>query len=249
MHKTRESIDEQQKASGLIDFEFFYRQLCEPVKKRPVIFSNPMVQAIREGKKTMTRRIIKPQPDGELFGEGHFPRTKESIKKGWNGYKDGKPHLWGCRYGKPGEGLWVKETFMPALIGMDDGGIDQYGYIYKADGPACYKHIVEQMEDQRWKPSIYMPRVASRINLLITNIRVERLNQISHSDAIREGIEVIRERRPLPTVYKCYTGSHDDSGYYDPRMSFFSLWESINGFNSVELNPWVWVIEFGRIEK
>ena len=208
-----------------------------------------MVQSILEGRKTMTRRtnglkIINTNP-----GDFQFEWADFILKKPWRFTQKSSVNEISlkernfnqvairCPYGVVGDLLWVRETFMPCAI------YDKPIYLYRADGPECYEHIVERMEDQRWVPSIYMPRTASRITLRITDIRVERLNQISNTDAISEGIEVIRE-----TVYKNYVGKDFDSGYYDPRMSFFSLWESINGFGSVELNPWVWVIEFGKVQ-
>ena len=96
----------------------------------------------------------------------------------------------------------------------------------------------------KWTPAIHMPKVACRIFLEIISIRVERLEDISHDDSISEGIE----RMPIELWWKNYL-NHPLPGVSNPRESFISLWKSINGNDSWESNPWVWVIEFKRIEK
>lgn len=189
----------------------------QPVKERPILFSAPMVRAILYGRKTQTRRIMK-----DPFND--------------------------CPYGKPGDRLWVRETWAnvktePTWTGAamcEEGQI-----VYRADfGP--------EPVDWNWRPSIHMPRAASRINLEITGIRVERLNDISESDAVAEGIESFR---PVPGdgpgsiydgyIYKDYTGKNAVPYFItDPRESFRTLWESINGPGSWGKNPWVWVIDF-----
>jgi hypothetical protein len=131
-----------------------------------------------------------------------------------------------CPYGQPGDRLWVRETFQRFT---DDGEI-----LYKAD-PAGFEAMNEYKRDEcleaRWRPSIHMPRQLSRITLEITAVRVERLQEISEADAMAEGI-------PHSEV------SPPDMG----RFTFRHLWESINGPGSWDSNPWVWVIEFRRVE-
>lgn len=213
---------------------------------RPILFSTPMVQAILSGRKTMTRRIWRNpyhplleaipcdcSPTEGLI-EIEFQKDLIALNGKFIESLKGQRRWLGCPHGVPGDGLWVRETWL-----FQDR--IYIGYKYKADLSDEAAKIV------RWKPSIYMPKAACRINLEIKQIRFERLNAISKADAISEGIKVIRERNPLPLVYKNYADKKEDSGYYDPRMSFFSLWDSIHGFGAVELNPWVWVIEFDKI--
>jgi len=167
------------------------------MKERPILFSGPMVRAILEGRKTQTRRIVKPQPLRDrgvmAFNDGEHPQMR-------------------CPYGKPGDRLWVRETWCP--------DVEPYTFRYKADGD-------EPLE--RWRPSIHIPRWASRITLEVVSVRVERLQNISEDDALAEGITLV-ERGTSPVD------------------QFNKLWESINGPGSWEANPWVWVVEFKRIE-
>lgn len=131
-------------------------------------------------------------------------------------------------YGAIGDVLWVRETWAE-FQGLEDAPTC---YVYKADGTWDDKvHLI----DNKWKPSIFMPRSASRISLRITNIRVERLKEISEEDAKREGV-----------IYPANPGVENyGNGYY---ANFRLLWESINGKGSWEENPWVWVIEFEVIK-
>ena len=216
------------------------------MKERPIIFSAPMVRAILEGRKMQTRRVVKPVSDDDGFvlldyGQGPWPyRSSDGetpmrvVKRGGKLYLDETPHA--CPYGQPGDGLWVRETFQRFT---DDGEI-----LYKAD-PAGAAAMNELKHDEcleaRWRPAIHMPRWASRILLEVTGVRVERLADISKDDAMSEGI----------------VSQHDggfglaDSTHYDfvdPVESYASLWESINGPGSWEANPWVWVVEFKRVQ-
>lgn len=166
-----------------------------------------MVRAILNGSKTQTRRIIKPQP--VLTDEGYYVIPLQQLP---------------CPFGGTGDRLWVKETFLNnALAGYDPV------YFYRADDP-------EKPHDRNWKPSIFMPRNASRITLEITGVCVERLDEISEADARAEGVEVMSHG------FKNYLGGDCQCG--DARMSYMSLWESINGPGSWAANPFVWVIEF-----
>lgn len=135
-----------------------------------------------------------------------------------------------CPYGLIGDRLWVKETFRPQ-DGMTTYCQHQDEIEYRADGDRP-----KEPTDCHWKPSIFMPRWASRITLEITGVRVERLNEISEEDAIAEGVE------PLSHGFKNYLGADLQCG--DARMSYMSLWESINGAGSWAKNPWVWCISF-----
>lgn len=130
-----------------------------------------------------------------------------------------------CPYGQVGDVLWVRETW--------DFG---YPYAYKADGA---------LPITKWRPSIHMPKAACRLFLRITNVRVERLQDISEEDAIAEGVS----RYPKSPIYGYKNYLHEDMYCLTAVDSFRTLWHSINGEQSWNDNPWVWVVEFERIEK
>lgn len=206
--------------------------------ERPILFSTPMVQAILEGRKTITRRVMKPQPPSDwdnlhLFCDANYIPTV--IDK--NGEEQPGEQCFGAYdeegiagvkfpFGGIGDVLRVRETWAPALDTIT----------YKAD----YSEFLLNKPENKgiWKPAIFMPKEACRIKLRITNIRVERLNDISEEDAKREGVtlrgNIIKENNP------------DFTHKY--RFAFCLLWESINGKGSWDQNPWVWVIEFERLE-
>ena len=192
------------------------------MKQRPILFSTEMVQAILAGRKTQTRRVVKPQPiewlehvSGDLFCDKH---TSGILPKSFK-----------CPYGKKGDVLWAREAF---CYNDDDGYSSEFSY--KADHPTA----------KGWKPSIHMPKDAARIWLRIKDVRVERLQSVSMRDAMHEGIESIDHGAHWKNYMK-----DEISSYVFPRHSFESLWQSINGLESWNANPWVWVIEFERIEK
>lgn len=194
------------------------------MKELPIRFSGPMVKAILDGSKTQTRRVVKQDRDGLLDCK---------PTPAWDAF-------WqcvACPYGKPGDRLWVRETF-----GIDD---EDGSVLYFADPDTAqnaeHARICEDRYPRR-RPSIHMPRWASRILLEITDVRVERVQDISEADAQAEGIEY-SERF---AGYCIGMAEHYHS--HDPRLSYASLWESINGPDSWAANPWVWVVEFRRIE-
>jgi len=172
--------------------------------ERPILFSAPMVRALLAGTKTQTRRALR---DGTWWTPEHGVIRMAPAGLACTGFA----HV-ACPYGKPGNRLWVRETWA------------QHGLraVYRADG------------DERptgagaWRPSIHMPRKLSRITLEVTGVRVERLQDISTSDCWAEGIP------SSPDV--------------DPLHEYRDLWESINGTGSWDANPWVWVVEFKRLE-
>ena len=180
------------------------------MKERPIIFSGEMVRAILDGRKTQTRRVIKPQPD-------HIHTFQKGILLPQIGDKEIR-----CPYGQPGDRLWVRETWAknnPVL-----------------DAKVCYRaDLMSPDLGKPWKPSIYMPRWASRITLEIVNVRVERVQEITEADVIAEGIGAFTLAR----------GVLSDAPP-DPRWKFIELWNSINANRGYgwEINPWVWVIEF-----
>jgi hypothetical protein len=181
------------------------------MKFLPILMSTPMVQAILAGRKTMTRRKVKPQ--GAILTDKLARSLKVQPPK-----QENSPVI-KCPYGQPGDVLWVRETF------CGDGL--EIPFDYKAN-------FTKDAHGTGWKPSLFMPKAACRIFLQITNIRVERLQDISESDALAEGID--REK---------LSGDFE----HTPVQEFENLWQSINGEESWEENPFVWVIEFKQIEK
>ena len=192
------------------------------MKEHPIIFISHMVSAILAGTKTQTRRIIKPQPqenDGHLLGKFWW--------KGSYGWDERQliPH---CPYGKVEDILWVRETWMESP--NPEFGADYKDFRYKA---SVSKQFIDEWKGY-WKPSIFMPKAACRIRLEITNIRVERLQDISEEDAMAEGITLPNyAEQAIKNVH-----------YPEPSTIYSLLWKSINGKGSWDKNPWVWVIEF-----
>lgn len=196
------------------------------MKERPILFSGVMVRAILEGRKTQTRRII-PFSTNLLTADSLF-KNPNKIKwtDGFGFTSNGSVmnvREVACRYGKPGDRLWVRETFKTSTR----------GWVYKATSQ--HDHSNDLLP---WKPSIFMPRHASRITLKITNIRVERLNDISEEDAKAEGV---------CDIPKLLSAEENDFVGIDKNLfieRYRKLWQSINGSGSWEKNPWVWVVEF-----
>ncbi|WP_429972249.1 morphogenetic protein [Klebsiella variicola] len=192
------------------------------MKERGMIFNGEMVRAILDGRKTQTRRPVKfPVHDKNLGCELSGNELAGELSAG---------NYLNSAFGKPSDRIWVRETW--ARYNIDQNSHD---IAYRATTPADWP------EEGRWRPSIHMPRWASRILLEITDVRVERLNAISQEDAQAEGMELTGWR---PTY------SDPDSGgeVLTPYDNFAQLWESIYGEESWKANPWVWVIEFKRVE-
>jgi hypothetical protein len=188
------------------------------MKQRPILFNTEMVQAILAGRKTQTRRVVKP-PKGVRY---YFDDGK-CVLEGEDDYIDME-----CPYGERGDILWVRETWcLSTPYGPED-----YYYGYKA-GDIGVKIKASERYDYRsadiYRPSIHMPKDAARIWLRIKDVRVERLQDISNEDIRAEGA----------AEFGCTTH----------RLNWQTLWESVNGSNSWKDNPFVWVIEFERIEK
>ena len=194
---------------------------------KPMLFSTPMVQAILRDEKTQTRRIIKLHEDEKLEFDNYEYR-KCFIIVGKNYIKRLK-----CQY-KIGDILWVRETFQILPPNM---------VFYKAD--------TENKATGNWKPSIFMPRSACRIFLKIKSIRIERLNDISESDAIAEGItELLQSRAQLAVNGKLFFDYSKKKELFNEGLtakeSYKTLWQKINGEKSWKENPFVWVYEFER---
>lgn len=214
------------------------------MKERPILFKAPMVRAILDGRKSQTRRVVNPQP---VMYEPHQDQglsdcILDSLK---------------CPFGEIGDRLWVREGWAPAfsedgpmicysaddgrryLMDEDefleeDGSFDYQNESVKKYSFSIWAGDLESGSTKGYKSAIHMPRWASRIDLEITGIRVERLQGISEADAKAEGAP-----DPL-NVMDIYEGRN--------VRWFFDLWKSINGPESWDANPWVWVIEFERIK-
>lgn len=238
------------------------------MKERPILFSAPMVRALLDGSKTQTRRIVKPQPV-EL---PDFNRGGLSINVGGAKYQTFNPEMYRhrCPYGKAGDLLWVRETWRHTASSLDearaitDDIMSGSAVDWRADyverliktGEFTREDAEVSSDFETWKPSIHMPRWASRIMLEIINVRIEQLQGISEDDAEAEGIEGINQ----PTGGDDYQDYWRNYGMSDKQSdgwpwftgdciaSYKSLWESINGAGSWNANPWVWVVEFKVIK-
>jgi hypothetical protein len=214
------------------------------MKEKPILFSSPMVRAILEGRKSQTRRIIKPQPLGERFsafvgGYDDIPKMARFWIPDKSGNNNPLIQDIKCPYGQPGDILWVRETWV-----NNNGELPiDLGFVYKADLGSAELEYSKELK-VKWKTSIFMPREACRIRLEVTDVRVERLNDITDADAKAEGIDYVIDK------ITGYCGRDYLSGGYNlmttPYHGYRSLWKSINGNGSWEKNPWVWVIEFKR---
>lgn len=208
------------------------------MNKRPIIFSAPMIRAILDGRKTQTRRVIKPQPTVNKFG---------TIL--WTQGRADSQIAAACPYGycQPGPTgihprLWVRETWIPVHHGSYEvfdrkiGFGDRTAIVYAADPGVGYHEVWDNYKG-KWRPSIFMPRWASRITLEITEIRVQRAQEISGEDIKAEGIE----GDYYPDVEA--TDPHSAAIYY------MELWDSLNSKRGYgwDKNPWVWAITFRRI--
>ncbi len=222
------------------------------MKQIPILFSTEMVQAIIAGNKTQTRRIIKipdliANPDIFVYNGNSsqidIPRKAipfdDRLYHSWE-LKNNNTPQWVISSYKQGYILWVRETFAIQQPAMSPGDEipDWTNYVYKADNPPS------DWRKGKWKPSIFMPREACRLFLEVTDIRVERLQDISEEDAIKEGVK-----------YELYNGlklwvDYIDNDYKLPSafQSYQTIWHKINGPGSWDKNDWVWVISFKKLD-
>lgn len=199
------------------------------MKDRPILFSAPMVRAILAGQKTQTRRMVRPigSDDGFVLqdcGSGWWPYRSDDGESAIT--RDGNETPHSCPYGQPGDRLWVRETWAYGIHALAAARDEDGPFVYSADGSTQGRLC------DRWRPSIHMPRTASRITLEVIGVRVERLCDISEADATAEGTP---------------NSLHLSGGRF-AKENFCHLWETINGEGSWSTNPWVWVVKFARIK-
>ncbi|HCI2922976.1 TPA: hypothetical protein NOU56_001246 [Pseudomonas aeruginosa] len=220
---------------------------AETPRERPILFNDQMVRAILEGRKTVTRRVMKPQPTFCKDGGHHWPcnvhqsmlHVERELQNGegcWCGLAEAA-----CPYGQPGDRLWVRETW-GLQVRSYGGGAGEF-IVYRATNPdAIYCRSSEGREyPVKWKPGIHMRRHSSRILLEITAVRVERLQDISEEQALAEGVrgEPCDHARQACSDIGCWGDT--------AKGAFGFLWEQLNGAGAWQANPWVWVVEFKRV--
>lgn len=225
--------------------------------ERPILFKGPMVRGIFGDVKTQTRREMDPQPPREAAvvdpyngNYGHFTAWSADHKMFLEpGNVKGTAH-WRCRQGVPGDRLWVRETWLPFI---PEHVIDGKKYAYRADIARDFEDVERCREElhYKWKPSIFMPREASRLTLEITGLRAQKLQEISEADARAEGIREVTKDGVVKKYCVYDRGDMSSVPWAEmPRTAveaYRALWETINGKGSWDRNPWVWVIEFKRV--
>ena len=198
------------------------------MKEHPILFSGPLVRAILSGKKTQTRRLMRSPRGGGWTPAGPIIRTAADLADPWFRWERKQSFAElefldvRCPYGKPGDRLWVRETFSFGPGGQGDIRYRAYGE-----------------NGEGWTPSIHMPRWASRIDLEVTEVRVQRLLEITEEDAQAEGVR----GHPLGRAALDANGTH--------KGAFLAVWEAINGTRpggSIADNPWVWAVSFKRVQ-
>lgn len=217
---------------------------------RPILFSGPMVRALLDGRKTQTRRVLKPQPPKDEYGDDYITRLngpewyEPAVVDKYGDEVPGKP-IWGVydelgEWGAPvpympGDLLWVRERWSDELLAP--GEVYYYATALE-DGLRA-----DEVAEIRWRPSIHMPRWASRITLEVTDVRVQRLQEITDEDALAEGVTKVREH-----CYVIRGIDYDEIGHCHscPIARFAKLWDSLNakrGFGW-DQNPWVIALTF-----
>lgn len=210
--------------------------------EKPILFNTDMVRAILEGRKKVTRRVVKPWLDSE--GVVEFDRMDGPVASFYLKVSNGKVSfpLRSCAY-RPGDVLWVRETWSPMFADMKSE--DVVGYLYRADDGQNLEFYDRRFPggqewtwDGRWRPSIHMPKKAARIFLRVTDVRCERLHDMKAQDSLDEGV-------------KLHLGSIMEGA--DPLIPFANVWNSTikpidRNLYSWIANPWVWVVEFERIK-
>lgn len=207
--------------------------MTKEVNMKPILFSTEMIRAILEGRKSQTRRIIKPQPDEDSYYVMEFSGGRLTIDYNQG---EGNPVI-KCPY-PVGTVIYARETWQ--ITDFLHPSDENYGYIYKASENG--QDWEKNSEGWKWRPSLFMPKAAARIFLEVTDVRVERLQDITEEDAIAEGIEM--NNRPHPGWYWMEDVYSTDS----PTYAFEKLWQKINGKKHPwDSNPWIWCYIFKRI--
>ena len=231
----------------------------------PIIFSVPMVRALLDGQKTQTRRVMRTQPEAfaggvhprhiakhpapyldAYCGQRKTPENPRGMGQQWNWWTEDDccgPTVGKCPFGKPGDRLWVRENWQ-----LHDRASDVCTVAYAASvNHSGWSDASHQFPDtlagdmrarpfqEAWRPSIHMPRWASRLALVVTDIRAQRLQDISEDDAVAEGLKL------APGGW--WSGAEGQAGT-TPRAAFMLLWNSIHGPASCNANPWVWAMTF-----
>lgn len=227
-------------------------------KERPILFSGPMVRAILDGRKTQTRPLVKPQPKAHAC-EGGWPQHMDRMEDGsWCLYCGacGWSGGWRCPYGVPGDRLWVRES---VLLSADRDGHwatysatprtckDYSGAVWDIpnDQPTPTADELVASGEWRRRPSIHMPRWASRITLEVTDLRVQRVQETTESDARAEGII---ERDTPDEFSERSVVARDGKRYLSVGSAWAALWDAINGKRAPwSSNPWVWAVTFRRV--
>lgn len=217
--------------------------MSNQIKERPILFSGAMINAILRGDKTQTRRVAKPS----LSANFDPPRSRADVEAGYpfveTEHGDHVSAVKLCPYGQPGDQLWVRETWRHRYCIQH-----QEGQPPSRERPCCcgeFEYRAAGSSDGKWRPSIFMPRTASRITLEIVSVRIERLQDISEADAIAEGVML----PPCSYMVNCNSTRcphHKENAY---RHAFTDLWDTINGKRGYgwESNPFVWRVEFKRL--
>lgn len=232
------------------------------MKDRPILFSAPMVRALLAGTKTQTRRVapisdltITPQSNGMVTWNVRFSKPTKGVLVSHSGGKltdEQARRIIASEfnpYGQPGDRLWVRETYaiVPRTAYRCSDGVQQTLRPDDDHDAAIYREGWSRSRGGfRWRPSIHMPRWASRITLEIISVRVERLQDISEADAIAEGMHAdagCRKDDDAAAFHRIGAVRGDSF----PIARYAALWESINGPGSWDANPWVWVVEFKRM--
>lgn len=225
------------------------------MKARPILFSAPMIRALLDGRKTQTRRLAKFEPrEGVNLGFSGIvadcltPETWALVSRGAGGCWNERTRPLRCPYGSPGDLLWVRETWAAVwktAFPPDDPR--DVNIEYRADTRANYPGNWEDEEARgnpdapKWRPSIFMPRRASRLTLELTDIRVERLRNISETDAIAEGYPPSCWAPDFSKVPHLESLPH---GRLSAVAWYRALWDQINGAGAWNSNPWVWALSF-----
>lgn len=197
------------------------------MRERPILFSGPMVLEILAGRKTQTRRPVKPPPGPASLSPFHHSIEVATGRQVW-GFRDGTGQATEddriCPYGAPGDRLWVRETHVRGTMNGGERAWVRYRATDEADVPA----------GTRWTPGIHMPRWASRLTLEVEAVRVERVQAISEEDARAEGMETFRAMPPA---------------YATCRETLLRRWDGMYGGDEFAAgrNPWVWVVTFRRV--